>query len=288
MPSKSAESKKTLPTIESIWRSWSSLRTQEIEQQKAQIEEALHKERELSGLQRQFVSMISHEFRTPLAIIDGNAQRLLRRGVRQSLDQQESTLRNVRRAVARLIGLMESVLSAARLENGQINFEPAPCSPIDMIDDVVGSYRELHPERSLVVDAGDLPDEIFADIKLLRQVLSNLISNAIKYSPGKTHVWVNGKIDRDGRAVITVCDDGLGIPTEEHEGVFQRFFRASTSTGIAGSGIGLHLSAHLVELHGGVLDFESAEGEGTAFSMHLPQSSKEDSLCHTAMSITAA
>jgi signal transduction histidine kinase len=240
--------------------------------QKVQIEEALNKERELSGLQRQFVAMVSHEFRTPLSIIDGHAQRILRRLDDMPKDRLEKALKTVRLSVHRLVDLMESVLSAARLENGQIQINPKPCSLTDLIQEVSHSYLDLHPDRRINLDLGGLPEEILADDKLVRQVISNIISNAIKYSPDATQIWVGGSIDEQGRATVSVRDEGLGIPLAEQTKLFERFFRASTSTGIAGTGIGLHLASLLVQMHGGIIDFMSVEGEGTTFSIRLPVS----------------
>jgi len=245
-------------------------RTEEIERQKVQVEEALNRERELSGLQRQFVAMVSHEFRTPLAIIDGNAQRLLRRLDRVTPERLKKPLSTMRISVRRLVELMESVLSAARLENGQIEIEPDVLSLRDMAQEVSGSYAELHEDRRITLDLDDLPEQIIADGKLIRQVISNIVSNAIKYSPGEGEIWLGGFVDASGRAVLSVRDQGVGIPLAEQEKLFNRFFRASTSTGIAGSGIGLHLASHLAQMHGGLIDFESAKDEGTTFFIRLP------------------
>jgi signal transduction histidine kinase len=245
-------------------------RTSEIERQKVQVEEALFRERELNGLQRQFVAMVSHEFRTPLAIIDGNAQRLLRRADQVRPERLRTILGTVRRSVGHLVELMESVLAAARLESGQIEMQPSHFSLSDLVREVSGSYAELHRDRRIVLDIEALPDQLFADAKLIRQVVSNIISNAIKYSPDEGRIWIGGFVDDAGRAVLSVRDEGVGIPLAEQEKLFERFFRASTSTGIAGSGIGLHLAAHLVQMHGGVIDVESAEGEGATFFIRLP------------------
>lgn len=246
-------------------------RTKQIEEQNLQIQEALQRERELNGLQRQFVAMVSHEFRTPLGIIDGNAQRLLKRLENLEPERVRKSLATVRVSVKRLVELMESVLAAARLEDGQIKLEANRCSLVDLITEVSSSYRDLYPHREINLDLKDMPNEIIADGKLLRQVISNLLSNAIKYSPDQVGVWLQGFVDDHGQAVLAVRDEGVGIPKAEQEKLFDRFFRASTSVGIAGSGIGLHLAPHLVQMHGGTIDFESAENEGTTFFIRLPQ-----------------
>lgn len=236
-----------------------------------ELEAALAREREINGLQRQFVSMVSHEFRTPLAIIDGNAQRLLRRHASMTPERAVAALQRTRHAVARLTELMESVLNASRLEEGRINYTPGPCNLTEILREICDSYAEVYPDHRICMGIDGLPGEVIADSSLVRQVISNLISNAVKYSPAGTTIWVTGSEDHDeGGAVIAVRDEGVGIPKDELSQLCSRFFRASTSTGIAGTGIGLHLVQHFVAMHGGRIDVDSVEGEGSTFTVHLP------------------
>jgi len=235
-----------------------------------QLQVALDKERELNGLQRQFVSMVSHEFRTPLAIIDGVAQRALRRLETLKPDAVRESQQKVRLAVVRLTELMESVLSAARLEEGRIAFEPKACSLTGLIAEIHDSYCALNKDKEIFLDIQNLPTEIIADGKLLRQIVSNLLSNAIKYSPDGKRVWLTGHLDQQNELVIAIRDEGVGIPKAELDKLFQRFFRASTSTGIAGSGIGLNLVQNFIELHGGRIDVDSETGVGSTFTVRIP------------------
>ncbi|MGI9508876.1 MAG: ATP-binding protein, partial [Geminicoccaceae bacterium] len=235
-----------------------------------ELKRSLDKERELSGLQRQFVSMVSHEFRTPLAIIDGNAQRIIRRSATLSPAQLQGSQKKVRLAVARLTELMETVLSSAHLEEGRIAFEPGDFRLTDMLVELCNNYRELNEELQIILDIDSLPDRILADGRLLRQVFSNLLSNAIKYSNGDGRVWLSGYRDDRDRIVISVRDEGVGIPLIEQANLFKRFFRASTSIGVAGTGIGLNLVYHFVNLHDGQIDVESEAGMGTTFVVNLP------------------
>lgn len=233
------------------------------------LEEALSSEKEINGLQRQFVSLVSHEFRTPLAVIDGNAQRVLRKIETMPRERIGNSMEKCQSSVARLIGLIESVLSSSRLEAGTIEFKPGPCKLFDILDETVGNQQDISKDLQIVVDADQLPRDIFADQKLVIQVLTNLLSNAVKYSPGSSKVWVNGY--RNGSmAVISVRDQGVGIPAQELKKLFGQFFRASTATGIPGTGIGLHLVKNLVEMHGGNIMVESVEGEGSTFTVNLP------------------
>jgi len=244
---------------------------QERSEQAEQLTTALEREKELSGLQRQFVSMVCHEFRTPLAVVDGNAYRLLRRYQTLPSDRLEGALTKIRLSVSRLTDLMESVLSAARLESGTIKFEPQPNDPAKMVQEVVANHQEVNPGYRLNADLERLPAEFTMDIKLMRQVVSNLLSNAIKYSAEGTRIWIDASSTEDGGLVVGVRDEGVGIPKEELDRLFERFFRASTSTGVAGTGIGLHMVKALVDLHHGRIDVTSEVEKGTTFSVYLPK-----------------
>jgi len=248
-------------------------RTAEIARQRQVVEDALDKERELNALQRQFVSMVCHEFRTPLAIIDGNAQRMLRLGREDRLQPGQLTvgMDKIRISVQRLTDLMETVLNAARLEAGTIKFEPKPCSPTEMIAEICANYRDVNPTYEIIENLDRLPEQFSMDVQLMRQVVSNLLSNAVKYSQDGSSIWVAGMSCDNGAITISIRDEGFGIPEAELERLFERFFRASSSTGIAGTGIGLNMVKALVDIHGGHVDVASEEGKGTTFSVHLPR-----------------
>lgn len=243
---------------------------QEQSEQSERLKVALDREKELNGLQRQFVSMVCHEFRTPLAIVDGNAYRVLRRHQTMPSERMEEALTKIRLSVVRLTDLMESVLSMARLESGTIKFEPKPCDPAKMIQEVVANHQEINPDYRLMANLERLPAELFMDSKLMRQVVSNLLSNAIKYSGEGRQIWIDATSTDDGGLTLSVRDEGDGIPEAELERLFERFFRGSTSTGIAGTGIGLHIVKALIDLHDGDINVTSEVGTGTTFSFSLP------------------
>lgn len=242
--------------------------------QAQRLSRALEKEKELNGLQRQFISLVSHEFRTPLAIIDMSAQRMSRAGDKVTPDQVARGAHKIRNTIVRLTDLMEGVLSASRLEEGKIQFEPAACDLTDLMTEICEDYQQINKTHRLTLGLQDLPKHIEADAKLLRQAFSNLVSNAIKYSPEGTSVQVTAS-QSGGDILITVRDQGVGIPAEELGRLFERFFRASTSTGVSGTGIGLHLVKHVIDLHGGTIDVESEPDQGTAFIVRLPNKAPE-------------
>lgn len=243
-----------------------------------ELQRSLDKERELNGLQRQFVSMVSHEFRTPLAIIDANAQRLTRRPEKVTAERLSKVTKTIRTSVLRLTDLMESVLSAARMEGGQIKFEPAAFDIGEMIAEVCRNHADISKTHRIDTEFETLPATFNGDVKLLRQVVSNLVSNAVKYSPKNTTVFVRGKQADDGGVTISVEDQGVGIPSDELEKLSERFFRASTSTGIPGTGIGLHLVKQLVALHEGTMEVHSVVGERTTFEVWLPAKATESEM----------
>lgn len=245
------------------------------------LEQALAKEREINETQRQFVSLVSHEFRTPLAIIDGQAQRVMRRIDKESPEGIAASMGKCRASVARLIGLIESVLSSSRLEAGALEFDPSPCNLIELLLDVARTQESINPSHRVLCDIDQLPADIAADEKMVRQIFTNLLSNAVKYSPKASEVWVEGR--REGAdVVIAVRDRGVGIPENEMEKLFGQFFRASTASGIAGTGIGLHLVKRLVEIHGGDISVTSVANEGTTFTLRLPIEQSSDATAKAA------
>lgn len=234
----------------------------------ARLGEALDRERERNEAQRQFVSMVSHEFRTPLSIIDGNAKRLARPADKIDQAEREKLAGKIDNSVKRLIRLIETTINAARLEAGKVSYNPQPCNLTELITDIAAQLQEAVPQRiCLVLD--DVPFSIEADPKLLGHVFTNLIANASKYSPDQPEIWVRGRIEGEW-VVIEVEDRGVGIPASEVPNLFRRFFRATTSAGFVGTGLGLHIAKQFVELHKGEIDVTSIEGQGTVIAVRLP------------------
>lgn len=249
-----------------------------LEQRQRQLEAALAKERELVAMQQQFVSMVSHEFRTPLSIVDAAAQRIARNP--QKPERVTDSLTKIRTSIARLTDLIESTLSAAQMESGVIGLNLEIHDIRALLAECCDAQQEVAPEHAIVLRIENVvtPSMVF-DHKLMRQVVSNLLSNAVKFSPPRTRVLVH-LTQEAGYIYISVRDEGVGIPENEMPRLFSRFFRASTSVGIPGTGIGLNLVRHLVELHGGAVDVESEVGKGTIFVVTLPSREhlKDDNL----------
>jgi len=247
-----------------------NLATTDLKAKAQELEAALAKEKELNELQRQFVSMASHEFRTPLAIIDGTAQRLRKSAGNLSSNEALRRVDKIRDAVQRMTRLMESTLTAARLDEGQIDIDMRSCDVGRLISEVCLRSQEISSDHVISCELGDLPETIQADASALDQVLTNLLSNAVKYAPGAPDIQVKAYGNGDD-VVIQVRDHGLGIDEEDLPNMFGRFFRAKTSAGIAGTGIGLSLVKALVEMHGGTVSIDSKKEEGSTFTIRLPK-----------------
>ena len=233
------------------------------------LESALDRERETSNAYRNFVSMVSHQFRTPLAILDSSAQRILRRGADLTQDELVTRVQKIRNAGTRLTRLVESVLNAAKLDAGTIEVNPASYNLSELVMDICERQREVSTQADIRFNAPDVPVRVYCDGMLIEQVVVNLLSNAIKYS-GDTPV-VEIKIWMDGsRAFCSVRDWGIGIPADELPKIFDRFYRARTASGIAGTGIGLNFAQRIMHLHGGDIQVESYEAAGSLFTFDLP------------------
>jgi signal transduction histidine kinase len=237
--------------------------------QSEELAAALEKANDSVEQQKIFVSMVSLEFRTPLTIIDGNAQIIERRGETLTKEALKTRAVTIRAAVERLVRLIETILSAHMLESGRLSLNAASCDLEKIIRDVAADQRDISPNHKIRVDIRDLPEKMTLDEKLMRQVVANLLSNAVKYAPDSPEVDVRAFM-AGGEAVIEVQDRGVGIPEKEQDKIFTRYFRASTSGGIPGSGLGLSLVRQFVELHGGRVSFASKEGEGTTIAVYLP------------------
>jgi signal transduction histidine kinase len=239
------------------------------------LRQALEKERKLNKLQRQFISMASHEFRTPLAIIDGAAQRLERRSSKSDREEINKRAHKIRGAVERMTKVMESTLSAASLDVGKLTIHVKPCDIVTLLNEACQRQGELSENHYISCDFSELPVTIQADPNSLEQIFSNLLSNAVKYSPGSPEIEVKAYAEASD-VVFSIRDCGIGIDAEDLPRMFERFFRARTATGIAGTGIGLNLIKVLIELHDGSITLESKVGKGSTFTVRLPISGPEE------------
>jgi two-component system, OmpR family, sensor kinase len=245
--------------------------------QASMLEEKLAAEQHLTQLQRNFVSMASHEFRTPLTIVDGHARRLLKLSERTAAEEVGVRAGKIHAAVLRITHLIDNLLTSTRLvESGTgLYFHPEYIELKDLVHEVSQLHRESSPAMRIVeaFSAGPLPTR--GDPKLLSQVFDNLLSNAVKYSPGGGLVTIGSAIEGDD-VVVWVEDHGIGIPPDDIARLFERYFRGSNVGSIVGTGVGLNLVKMVLDLHGGTIEVGSTEGKGSRFTVRLPMASRRD------------
>jgi two-component system OmpR family sensor kinase len=239
--------------------------------QTAMLKERLAQEQRLALLQRNFVSMASHEFRTPLTIIDGHARRLIKTKDAVTADEIGERAGKVRAAVLRLTHLIDNLLNSARLIDGGAApyFHPAEMDMAAVLHEVCQVHREMTPGAQITEQLAPTPMPMAGDAKLLFQVFSNVLSNAVKYSPHGGAISVEAEVAA-GDVVVRISDRGIGIPAADLVHLFQRYHRGSNVSGIVGTGVGLYLVKMAVELHGGRVEVDSKEGDGARFTIRLP------------------
>jgi signal transduction histidine kinase len=228
-------------------------------------------DRELDRMRDAFVATVSHELRTPLTSISGFLE-MLEEEEHALGDAGRQYLDVIRRATERLHSLVEDLLLVAQIEAHRIELALAPVDLGELVRIAAESARPAAAEKKIMLDVvTDHPPTVLGDGKRLSQVLDNLVSNAVKFTPEGGTVTVTVGTNGKG-AKLVVSDTGIGVSTEEQRQVFTRFFRASSATrrAIPGTGLGLAICHALVEQHGGSIEFRSREGEGTEVVVTLP------------------
>ncbi|AGT11148.1 sensor histidine kinase [Paracoccus aminophilus] len=233
---------------------------------------ALATERHAKEVYRSFITTVSHQFRTPLAIIDMVAQRLIRRPEKFTTAEIAEKARRIRSATQRLNQLVTSVTRVAKLDGGDVAISRKPHDLNEILRSAAAFNAEFEPHRRIELDLASDPLVCDCDPALIEQVALNLISNAIKYSDDLTVIRIRSWC-AERRCCCAISDHGIGIPAADQNRIFERFFRAGNASLLVGSGLGLNLSHTIIELHGGRLNFHSVESEGTTFTFDLPASS---------------
>jgi signal transduction histidine kinase len=243
---------------------------------------------ELSLLKSRFISVASHELRTPLTAVVGYADLVL--GDTPKDDPRYPMLVTTQRCARQLAGLVDNLLDASRIEAGQMSVQPSVVDLEATVAAVLEVVRGGAPKHSLVGAVGTGARWVLADPDRLRQILMNLVGNAVKYSPAGGQILVAARPGPDGWLDLSVSDQGLGIPTAELDRIFDPYQRVnSTATRrIKGTGLGLFIVRHLVELHGGTIRVESAVGRGSTFAVALPSAHPPDSGLKTSIGVDHA
>ena len=231
------------------------------------LEIKLANERELSQLKSRFITTTSHEFRTPLTVIKSSAHLLSRYFERLNNEQREKHLYQINFQVEHMSGLLDDVLTVGRAESGDLVFNSQRLDLALFVASFVAETRLSVPRLHFVPRVSEC--FIKGDVRLLRQIIGNLVSNAVKYSPDGGRVTVRLSVEGD-EARLSVADSGMGIPLEDQSRIFESFHRGANVGAIKGTGLGLAIVRLAVERHGGRAWFESEPDEGTTFFVALP------------------
>jgi PAS domain S-box-containing protein len=249
----------------------------ERKQIEAEIRDALAKEKELGNLKSRFVTMASHEFRTPLTTIFSSAELLELYSLKWDQEKKIKHLQRIQAAVKQMIHLLNDVLLIGKAEAGKLECNPAPLDLVQFCCDLVEEMQITTKSHNIAfvskmhclhINPDDC-SKAYLDDKLLRHILSNLLSNAIKYSPQ------GGSVDfelicQQREAIFHVTDRGIGIPVADQDQLFNSFHRASNVGTISGTGLGLAIVKRSTDLHGGKIAVDSEVGVGTTFTVSLP------------------
>lgn len=227
--------------------------------------------REAEQLKSTFISVISHELKTPVSLIKGYADTLLREDASWNKDTINASLNVIEEEADRLTNLIDNLLDASRLQAGGLQLKLSPVHLDKLSARIAETFQTQTNTHHLTVHFPDNFPSIDGDEERLHQALSNLISNAIKYSPDGGSVTISGTISQR-EIIITVTDTGAGLPAEALERVFDRFYRASTSATerAQGAGLGLYLTRAVIEAHNGRIWVDSDPGQGANFHFSLP------------------
>lgn len=250
------------------------LRETNARQKQAEVEvrKALEKEKELNELKSRFVTLASHEFRTPLSTILSSVSLISKYNQLGDTEKSDKHIQRIKSAVTNLTGILNDFLSLSKLEEGIVGNNPAEFSVPDLANEII---EELHPmlKPSQQMSFRHTGHQVaMLDRNIIKNILLNLLSNSIKYSE-KGMIELYAEVNRTN-VILSVSDQGIGIPDEDKAFLFTRFFRAHNAGNVQGTGLGLNIVKRYVELLNGYISMESRQGVGTTFSIELPQTTR--------------
>lgn len=250
-----------------------SLQEQIIERKKAEeeVHKALERERELNELKTKFVSIASHEFRTPLSTVLSSVSLVSQYKDRGDLEKIDKHIQRIKSSVNHLTSILNDFLSLGKLEEGKTDVNPESIDLQYFFTEIQEETKSALRERQDLIIINKLEKKtITSDKRILRNILFNLITNASKYSEEGRKIYL--KLQKlDGELILEIRDEGFGIPKNEQKHLFERFFRASNVSNIQGTGLGLNIVKRYVDLLEGKITFVSEEGKGSTFTIIIPE-----------------
>lgn len=242
---------------------------QRLEQSQTELSEALDKEKQLNEIKSRFVSMASHEFRTPLSTVLSSASLLEKYKTTEEQDNRSRHIDKIKNSVRHLNDILEDFLSLGKLDEGKVKVDVTDFDLLEFITETTEEMKGLlkKDQQMIPVYTGD--KIIHSDKKLLKNIIINLITNAIKFSDEGSDIHIQTKVE-NGSAYISVIDKGLGIGAEDQGHLFSSFFRGANALNIAGSGLGLHIVKRYTDLLNGAVHLQSELGRGTTVIVTIP------------------
>lgn len=264
-------------TISKLEKTNAELEEQVIIRKKAEEETqiALSRERELNELKTRFVSMASHEFRTPLSTILSSASLIERYTDPGTEEKRQKHVDKIKSSISNLTAILNDFLSVSKLEEGKVELIKEKINLNEMLTDIIDEMSAIAKEGQEIKMIFDNDRYyLYSDSKILKNILINLLSNAIKYSdPGSTVKLIVE--EKTNGILLKVADEGMGIPEQEQKHMFERFFRATNVTNIQGTGLGLNIVKKYVDMLDGKISFTSKLGVGTTVNIDLPNENHE-------------
>ena len=242
---------------------------QRLEQSQEELNEALDKERQLNEIKSRFVSMASHEFRTPLSTVLSSASLLSKYTTTEEQEKRNRHISKIKGSVKHLNDLLEDFLSLGKLDEGKVGTVFNEFNLPELFADIIDEMRGLVKSGQQIVYSHEGTELIKSDKKLFRNIMINLISNAIKFSEEDSQISVTSMINGEV-AKFTVTDRGIGISMEDREHLFSSFFRGRNAINIQGTGLGLHIVKRYLDLLGGNIYLDSQIGKGTTVTFTIP------------------
>lgn len=243
---------------------------EELERTKKELHNALNKEKELNELKSRFVSMASHEFRTPLTTMMSSLSLVSKYEEKKDTANHSKHVGKIKSSINNLTDILNDFLSVSKLEEGKVENKQEEFNLKNFIAEIVSEMQQMAIDGQRLEYSHTGQETVRLDKKLIKNVLFNLSSNAIKFSPQGGSISITAEVT-PLEVKISVKDQGIGISKEDQKHLFERFFRGNNATHIQGTGLGLNIVAKYAELMGGTIDLKSTENKGTTFTITIPQ-----------------
>lgn len=245
----------------------------EIKKYQNSLQVALEKEKQLGDLKSRFVTMASHEFRTPLSTILSSVSLIDKYTSVEDVEKREKHVKRIKSAVGNMKDILEDFLSLGKMEEGKIQLNPEVLTPGELRDELESVLQEMQRLTKVsqrISHTFSIANNCNIDRKMLRHIITNLISNAIKFSPEGGSIDVQSETNKN-ELIFTIQDTGIGISESDQKHLFERFFRAENASNIQGTGLGLHIISRYLDLVDGRIELMSELNKGTTFIVHIPQ-----------------